>query len=252
MSPLQLIYTVWRRKLAVLPAVLITVFGLVYVTVLTPPTYEVTVSYVLVPPPGAPTPEDVARDPSLADVRADNPFLRFQSSSIVVDLLARQTNSAGNREVLLAAGADERFEVVPSSRYGFASPIVDIIAIGSSTESAMSTAQLVSASVEEQLRALQADQQVDEPYMYKPLLVDFPAEPRLRVSNKLRAVVAVVVAGSILTLTAASIAEALAARPITRRKIAPVHLAPSDGSTVRDISDHEEAPARAMTSRRTT
>jgi hypothetical protein len=248
-NPLQLLETLWRHRIAVLPAALLTILGLVYVTILTPPTYEVTVSYVLVPPPKAPSSDDVARDPSLANVRAENPFVRFPSSAIVVDLVARRTEAADNRRKLLSAGADERFEVLPSNRYGFSSPIVDVIAVGSSEEAAMSTARLVSASVEEQLRLLHEEQQVDEPYMYQPLLVDFPERPRVRVSNRLRAVVAVVAAGGILMIGVASMAEAFAVRSSRRRKAAPVHPAPLDLSPDRDMDDRAPDTPAALMSR---
>jgi hypothetical protein len=238
-NPLQLLETLWRHRIAVLPVALLTVMGLAYVTILTPPTYELTVSYVLVPPPEGPTSGDVARNPSLADVRGDNPFLRFPTPSIVVDLLARRTDSADNRQKLLSAGADERFEVLPSARYGFNSPIVDVIAVGSSKDSTMLTARLVSASVEEQLRLLQEEQQVDEPYMFQPLLVDFPETPRARVSNQLRALVAVLAAGGILMIGVASIAEAVAVRSGR-----PVHPAPSHLSPDRDINDRAATPLR--------
>ena len=115
----------------------------------------------------------------------------------------------------------------------------------------MTTARLVSASVEEQLQALQAAQQVDEPYMYRPLLVDFPAEPRTRVSNKLRSAVAVLLAGGMLTFGAASIAEAFSHRPAKRARTTPVHLAPADSAAVRNLAAHEVDVKRALKSGRT-
>jgi hypothetical protein len=240
-NPLQVLLVMWRHKLAVLPVIALTAFGLVYVTALTPPTYELAVSYVLVPPPGPPSAEERAQDPVLGRADPDNPFTRFGTTSVLVDLVARDTDRDSNREALAAAGADDRWQVVPSSRYGFSSPIVDIIAIGDSQESAKVTARLVSESVERSLHDLQAAQRVDETYMYKPLLIDFPTEARLRFSNKLRAVIAMLAVGGLLTFATTSVAEALAQRPRRKGKATPVHLAPLGNTPIRGTTDGDRA-----------
>ena len=70
------------------------------------PVYEASSSYILINPPAPPTPEDIARDPSLGRINSDNPYTRFADQSVMIEVLASTMASESAQRALLEAGAD--------------------------------------------------------------------------------------------------------------------------------------------------
>ncbi len=215
MDLLSIWRTVWRHRLALLPVVLLTVAGSVYVTFFVPSLYEATASYVLVNPPAPPTEAEIREDPSLAEVDTDNPFLRFDSS-VVINIVSRRVSTDETRELLRDEGADIRYEVAPSARYGFASPIIDIRGVGDSPDEAIVTAEIAGRAVNDELLALQEAQGVNPTYMITTLPVEVPLDARERVSSRLRSLIAVVGLGGVLLFTVISVLQALDKRRAER------------------------------------
>ena len=89
LSVLGMVVRHWR---VTVPAVLLTIAGVVAAVVLSPPVYQTSGSLVLLNPPALP---EVADPADTAKVNA-NPYLRFNDLSVVVDIIAPQHVRCGH------------------------------------------------------------------------------------------------------------------------------------------------------------
>jgi hypothetical protein len=199
----------WRYKLVTLPVVLLTLCGAVYVVAVKEPVYEASSSYILINPPAPPTAEDIARDPALGRINADNPYTRFSDQSVRIEVLASSMAGKAAQGALLKAGADPRYKVTPTSAFGYSSPIVEITAQGGSPEVAIGSAKLVGKAVTSELDRMQRAEGVDTGYRIKAQQVDAPDGAQLRASGQLRMLVGVLALGAVLLFVVVSVADAL-------------------------------------------
>jgi hypothetical protein len=231
MNLLSIARKLWRYKLLTLPVVLLTLCGAVYVVAVKEPVYEASSSYILINPPLPPTPEDIARNPALGRVNADNPYTRFSDQTVVVEVLASAMATKSAERALLKAGADPRYKVEPAGAFGFSSPIVKITAQGATPEAAIDSAKLVGNQVTGQLARMQQAEGVDPDYRIKANQVDAPDGAELRASGQLRMLVGVLAIGTILLFVTVSLADALTM--LRRERLggpAPSWLPGSDGT----------------------
>lgn len=209
---------IWRHRLATLPVLVLTLLGAIYVIAIKSPEYQASSSYVLINPPAPPTAEEIAADPKLGRISADNPYTRFADQSVVVDLLASKLSNESARSALEQQGADRAYTVAPSAELGFSSLIVEITGSGSTPQEAVRTADLVGAALTSELDSLQASKGVAPRYRIQTQRVVAPDNAQQRVSGKLRALVGVFAMGAILLFVVISAAEGLAALREERRK----------------------------------
>lgn len=209
---------IWRHRIATLPVIVLTLLGMFYVVAIKTPVYNASSSYILINPPGPPTPDDIARNPALAHINPDNPFTRFSDQSAVVGLLASVLSNDMERRALVHQGADPGYTVAPSqSVYGFTSQMLEITGVGSSGAAAIRTAQVVGNALNDELERLQASRGVAPLYRIKAEAVTSPDTASQRVSGKLRTLIGVLVMGIVLLFVAVSAAEGLAAMRRGRR-----------------------------------
>jgi hypothetical protein len=226
MNLLSIARKIWRYKLLTLPVVLLILYGAVYVVAIKDPVYEASSSYILINPPDPPTPEEVARDPSLARINADNPYTRFSDQSVIVEVLASSMANESAKRALLDAGADPRYKVEPASEFGFSSPILKITAQGASPEVAVRSAKLVGNATIRELHGMQQAEGVDSQYRIKANKVDTPDGAQLRASGQLRSLVGVVGLGAVLLFLVVSVGDAVTTLRTERRgRSAPSPLA---------------------------
>jgi hypothetical protein len=218
MDLLSITRKIWRYKFLTLPVVLLTLCGAVYVVAVKDPVYEASSSYILAYPPDPPTPEEIARDPALGRINADNPFARFSDQAVMVEVLASSTANESTRRALRDAGADPRYTVKPAAESGTAEPlpIVRITAQGSTPEVAIRSAKLVGNAVSRQLQRMQQAEGIDPEYQIKTNKVDTPTRAELRASGQLRALVGVLALGIVLLFLVVSVADALTTRRVER------------------------------------
>jgi hypothetical protein len=217
-----------RYKLITLPIVALALLGVVYVVAVKKPVYEASSSYVLLNPPAPPTPEEVARNPELARINSNNPYTRFTDQAVVVEILASKMDSESARRELVKAGGDKRYEVAPSSQFGYSSPILQVTSMGWTPESAIRTAKLVGQEVTAELDRMQTAQGIDSRYRIDAREVDGPDHAELRASGQLRALVGVLVFGAVLLFMGVSAADALSALRRERvKRAAPSSLVPT-------------------------
>jgi hypothetical protein len=258
MDLLSIARKLWRYRLLTLPVLALTFCGAVYVVAVKDPVYEASSSYILINPPPPPTEEEIARDPALSSVDADNPFTRFADQSVVVEVLASTLSTESARRALVDAGADSRYTVARASQFGYSSPIVQITGTGESPEAAVRTAELVGEAVTSELNRMQVARGVDSQYRIETQQVDAPDDAELRASGKLRSLVGVLALGTVLLFVLVSVADALATLRMERseRGARPwragedeLGVVPGEEAEVLTYSDTEHGRAAARGSR---
>jgi hypothetical protein len=195
----------WRWTV---PIAIVVAVAAAYVALTTPTTYQATASYVLFSPPAAPTPDDIAANPLLGLVHANNPYARMDQS-VVVGITAKRVNTDPTRSKLVAAGADPGYKVTTGGLYGATSPTADVKGTGDTPATAIETAKIVGAEFQRNLHELQVAQGVDDTYMVRAEQVDAPLTATAKVSSRLRAIVAVLALGALLLFVVVSIGEAV-------------------------------------------
>jgi hypothetical protein len=209
---------IWRYRVVTLPVIALTLLGALYMVVAKAPVYKVSSSYVLINPPPPPTADDIARDPALGRINANNPYTQFSDQSVIVSLLSNSLSNDSARQALSKAGADPRYTVAPDVALGYSSLVVEVTGVGSSPETAVQSAKLVGTALTRELDRLQASQNVDPSYMIKTQQVVAPDSPKLQVSSRARPLIAVLVFGAILLLVVVSAAEAVDTLRAERRE----------------------------------
>jgi uncharacterized protein involved in exopolysaccharide biosynthesis len=224
---LAIVRTMWRFKIPSLVVVLATVAGCAAVFLLVPPVYEASASYLLLEPKPPPTEAEIEKDPGLKRKHFDNPYLRFSDSSVISNVVSRRVNENTAKEKLIKAGADDRYEVSPSNRFGFSSPIIDVTARGDSPEAALTTVRLVGGAVGRELKKVQAAEKVDNEYMFTAVPVESPETATERSSGKLRALLGVLGLGGVALMVLLSSLQAWVRRRAPQPSAVepvPIHL----------------------------
>ena len=230
MDLLSIARKIWRYKLLTLPVVLLTLCGVVYVVAIKKPVYEASSSYILINPPAPPSDEQIARDPALGRIHADNPYTRFSDQTVVVQVLASSMANESVKRALLTAGAEPRYKVESASGFGSSSgPIVKVTAQGTTPEVAVRSARLVGNAVNRKLQDMQQAQGVDPKYQIKANLVNTSDGAQLQASGQLRALVGVLGLGTLLLFLVVSMGDAVTTLRMERAgRSAASPLAPDD------------------------
>jgi hypothetical protein len=211
MSLLLILRKIWKYKLVTLPLMALVLAGACYLVVATAPTYEASSTYILEYPPPPPTDAQIAANPALASVKADNPYTRFADQNVLVQVLTSRLNSEEGRKSLVAQGADRNYTAAPSPELGFSAPILQITGTGTTPEGAINTTNLVGRAAAHELDKMQANRGVDETYRIKAEPVVVAHDATLKASGKLRALVGVLALGTILLFIVISVLDALSA-----------------------------------------
>jgi hypothetical protein len=193
---LTIVRTLARFRLSALALVATVAGGCALALLAVPPVYEASGSYAVSFPAAAPTRAQIEEDPSLATVRADNPYLRFRDSSVIIDVVVRRLDQESYRQVLAGRGADPRYVVRQSDRFGTSGPIIDISAPGATPDLASDTVEIVGQALIEEFDAVQADD-VDAPYRFGLLPVAAPADVFERPYGRTRALAGVLALGGL-------------------------------------------------------
>jgi hypothetical protein len=241
MDLLLIVNRIWRHKFVTVPLILLTVVGAAYVVAVKQPVYQVSASYLLVNPPGPPTADQIAANPSLRRVRADNPYTRFGNQPVMTDVLSRTMSSDSARNALMQAGADPRYLVESALAFGDSVPIMQITAHGSTPESATRTADLVSHAMVRELDRLQSSD-VDPQYRITAQQLQSPGAPQPQAAGKVRVLVGTLGAGAILLFGVISVADALESIRRTRSAVPADEVSAPDEVVVPDLTWSREQP----------
>ncbi|MFE8886131.1 hypothetical protein ACFYLX_09790 [Pseudarthrobacter enclensis] len=252
MDPLTVLTTLWRHKWVALPVVLLTIGACVYVYLFAPRSYEATVSYALTAP-DVPSNLELERDPDLAKLNSDNPYLRSNDSSLLAQVVITKLSDPAYVDQIKEAGLATDFKIAPVSSIGMG--LVTVTATADSETEAAATAKLVGEQFTSTLYSVQKVNKADDRYLYSPILVRGPGPAKELFSSRLRSLIMVGIAGSVLLFGAVSLARARTVqRDGKQNSIAPFpkeapHLPSVNIST--ETSEDIPAPETTHVPRRT-
>jgi hypothetical protein len=185
--------------------------GAFYIVKIKTPVYQATSSYILVNPPNAPTADQIARNPALGKLNANNQLTGFGNLSVIVDLLAERLNTNAERQALVAKGADSRYTIGPDTTY-LSAPIMNIVGVGSTATEAMASAKLVGDDMVSTLNSIQAQQGTSPQYYISAQQLQLPDRASTQLSSKLRSLIGILAAGIIALFVAVSTMDGVAER----------------------------------------
>jgi hypothetical protein len=202
---LSIVQSLWRHKLAALPVIALTILGVFYVVAVKAPEYQASESLLLLSPPGAPSPGQVAADPKLGKINPNNPYVSL-TLPVTADAVINVVTSATTAQALVQQGADPRYQVTLSTDFG-TPPILQITGVATTPARAIRTADLVAAMAQSDLRALQKDQGVNDRYLIKTTQLVAARQAQRQLSGTLRTLIAVLALGVILMFIVISVAD---------------------------------------------
>ncbi|MDQ0894279.1 chain-length determining protein [Agromyces ramosus] len=229
MDPTAVLKSLWRYRWYVLPAVLITIGVALYVFMLGPRAYESTISYALVNP-DVPTEADIERDPGLAQLNGDNPYLRSTDPNLVANVVITRLNAPATGEYLEDVGLSSDYEVSPG--VGGSGFIVQITGVGSSRAQSLATSRTLGEMFESELQTIQTVNGADERFLFTSIVVAQPDRATEQFASRLRSVIVVLIGGVILVFGAVSIGRGVDA--VRARRALQAAAAAAPGSRVDD------------------
>lgn len=216
MDPLTVLATVWRHKWVALPVIVLTCVACVYVYLFAPRTYEASVSYALAAP-DTPTAMELEQDSALAKLNSDNPYLRSNDSSLLAQVVITKLTDPAYVDQLKEAGFGTDYKIAPVAGMG----LVTISASSDVETEAVATAKLVGDQFTSTLNSVQKINGADDRYLYSTILVRGPGPAKELFSNRLRSLIMVGIAGSVLLFGAISVARSVTIRRQGRRSDNP-------------------------------
>lgn len=204
MDLLAVARVLWRFKLLVLPVMLLTFCAAVFVYQFGPRSFESTLSYAVVNPAASVSPE-IEEAPAAQGLNNDNPYLRSPDPNLVTSVLITRMRAASVAQALEASGLSTEYTVAP----GIGNFIVDITGEGASAEESVRTTTTLGKLLEDELYAMQTINGADSRFLYTALAVAPPEQATERFSSRLRAVIVVLLGGSVLLLSAVSLGRGL-------------------------------------------
>lgn len=228
MDPIAVAKVLWRYKLYVLPALILTLTAALYVFQFGPRSYESNMSYAMVNPE-VPTTIELEANPELENLNDDNPYLRSSDPALITDVLITRLSSGWVPRTLEAAGLGTDYTV--SRGAGGNGFVIDITGIGSSEEQSIETTKALGELLVSELRTAQTVNDADETYLFTALVISSPDFAQEQFSSRLRSVIIVLLGGVVLVFAAVSLGRGIAGREPRRRNDAAMDAATSDPSS---------------------
>ena len=103
MNPVSVLKMLWHHKFSMLSVLVLTLLAGSYVYFFAPRNYSASSIYVLVNPK-VPTAEQLLKDPALAALNSDNPYLRSADSSLITQVMVTRLSSGDTADAVISAG----------------------------------------------------------------------------------------------------------------------------------------------------
>ena len=205
---------VWKGKVVVLPVLFLTVAAAAYILVVKPPEYTSTSALTLINPPAAPTTNQIAGDPSLGKVNANNPYVAFGNLTVVVAVVQQAMASDTIVAQLRKEGVEDGYTL--TSDPTTTNPILHVEGVGPTPAAALRATNILDRQVGTTLNQLQANERVAGQYRITTQVLNTPSVPTMKVSSKLRSLIAVLAAGLIMMFIALSIRRGIVERKLAK------------------------------------
>lgn len=241
MDPIQVMRTVWRHRLMALPVIVLTLVAVVYVAKWGPRSFESTASYVLISP-RAPSTAEILKDPSLADVSADNPYLRTSSDpALAAQVVISTMNSERTVQALADQGIPTEYSAQPGSGSG-GSSIITFTATAGTAEQSLKAMDFLGSQLLSILKDVQTANGADDRYLISAIEVDASEHAVEKVSSRLRTIVVVATGGLVLLFAVMSLAQAR--ENSARRRRSVVQAVPPQATARREPRRARKVPSR--------
>ncbi|MDJ0312312.1 chain-length determining protein [Arthrobacter sp. H35-D1] len=217
MDPLSVARTLWHHKLILIPVVLVTLLAAAYIFALGPRTYQSTATFALVNPL-VPTEQEILKDPSLGKLNSNNPYLRSSDNTLVAQALTTRLGTQEVAKLLEMKGLGTEYSVERAGSFG-TGLMVQINAIGSSPDQAMSTVDVLGEFLVQELEAMQEINGADKRFLFTALAVTSGDQATEQFSSRLRSVIMIGAGGVVLLFASVSAAQALDRRREAREKL---------------------------------
>jgi capsular polysaccharide biosynthesis protein len=214
----------WRRKFFTIPVLVLTCVAAVYIVKVKPPTYEASSSVLLTNPPTQATNAQIAADPSLKGASAYNTFTQYGDLQVVANTVIDLITNPAAQPALSQAGVGPNYTLTLSTDYGDP-PIVVINGVGTSGQSAINSAEVLTQTFKSDLYQIQKSQGVNPFFMITADNYVAPSTATTESSGKLRTLVTLLAAGVILLLLGVSMAESIDKR--RRPRLGPEAKSPA-------------------------
>jgi hypothetical protein len=226
MDLLSIVREVWKGKAAVLPVLFLTFIAAAYVLVVRPPEYASNSALTLIYPPAAPTSNQIASDPSLSKVNADNPYEAYGDLTVVGAVVQQAMGSDSIVAQLRKEGVEDGYSI--TSDPTTTNPIIHVEGVGATPAAALRATTILGEQIGATLNQLQANEHVADHYRITTQVLNTPNVPSLKISSKLRSLIAVLVAGLIMMFVALSIRRGIVEHKGAKRDARAAQAEPSE------------------------
>ena len=214
MDLVSIIKEAWKGKWVVLPVLLLTLVGVAYILVVRPPEYVSNSALALIYPPAAPTSSQIASDPALGKVNANNPYAAYGDLTVVGAVVQQAMGGDGIVNQLRKQGVEDGYSI--TSDPTTTNPIIHVEGVGATPAAALRATTILGQQIDTTLNQLQANEHVADHYRITAQVLNTPSVPTLKISSKLRSLIAVLVAGVIIMFIALSIRRGIVERKLAK------------------------------------
>jgi hypothetical protein len=208
MDVLSLLRLTVRRWRVTVPAALLTLIALVAAVQVSSPTYQATGSMVLLAPPDPPVAGVPAASPPTT-AEGQNPFARYGDLAVMADILAR-TMSSESRRATFDPQQVTGYEVV-ANRFQ-QGPVIEVTGEGPTPDAALASTEVVLLEAAVALEELQRAEGADPGYYIRSAPLEPASDATAMYGSTLRAAIAVLAVGALITIGLAVLAEAIVQR----------------------------------------
>ncbi|GAA4760155.1 hypothetical protein [Citricoccus nitrophenolicus] len=206
MDPLSVLKTLWTHKWVAMPMVVLTVLACAYGMFWAPRSYESSATFALAMP-SVPTERELENDPELVALNADNPYLRWNDTSLLAQVVIARVSSNDVAKELEGRGLSTDFTLVAPA--GTTSGMLTITATDTSPENAANTVAFLAEAFTGVLREVQKVNNADDLYLVEAMPISGPTPPEEVFSSRLRSTAVLGVVGGLLLFGAVSLAQSV-------------------------------------------
>lgn len=215
MDLFSIVSKIWRHKLVTIPLILLTLMGLLYEFKLKPAVYQASASILLL-------------NPSKTAVNINNPYINNADDylSVIANVMVTYATSDSGQEALRSAGVSPGYQVTQTAGTNEL-PIVQIIGVGSNSQEAIQSANIIAQVINNELYQMQEIRHVNSRYLITADEVLQPTVAKTSISSKARTLISITALGFLLLLSAVSISESRQRRrpKSSARHDARIHVA---------------------------
>lgn len=240
MDPLSVLKSLWTHKWVAMPMVVLTILACAYGMLWGPRSYESSATFALAMP-SLPTERELENEPELAALNSDNPYLRWNDTSLLAQVVIARVSSSAVVKELEDRGLSTDFTLIAPA--GTTSGMLTVTATDTSPDEAAATVAFLADEFTGILREVQKVNNADDLYLVEAMPISGPTPPEEVFSSRLRSTAILGVVGSILLFGAVSIAQSVSESRRRGRKATTDGITTSSPGEARDMVGPGEDPA---------